>query len=158
MRDLRRISLEDMVLLPIHIELSVLLPASAERVFSSLAASEPWTEWFSFLRKVEYLTAARGVGTERDVTTKIGVIREHFIAWQPNRISFFARQSSTIGVVAFAEDYQIEALGDDSRLHWHIYAELHPLFQPLTGVVSKMGRFLFSESLLSFSAWLSKHR
>ena len=158
MRDLRPLTIEEMSSLPIHIEVSSLLPASAARVFSTLADPEPWPQWFSFIRKVEYPTPARGLGTERDVTTKIGVIREHFLAWQPDRISFFVRQSNAVGLAAFAEDYQIEALGDYSRLTWHIYADFQPLLRPLTCVVPTVGRLMFSESILSFSAWLRNHQ
>jgi Polyketide cyclase / dehydrase and lipid transport len=158
MRDLRPLTLEEMTSLPVHIQVSSLLPASAERVLSTLADPEPWPQWFSFIRKVEYLSAARGVGSERDVTTKIGVIREHFLAWEPTRLSFFVRQSNAVGLAAFAEDYQIEALGEYSRLTWHIYADFQPLFRPLACVVPTVGRLMFSESLLSFSAWLSSHR
>jgi hypothetical protein len=157
-KNLRPLTLEEMSSLPIHIEVSSLLPASAERVFSTLADPEPWPQWFSLIRKVNYLTPDRRVGTERDVTTRIGVLREHFIAWQPNRLSFFVRQSNAVGMAAFAEDYQLEAHGDYCRLTWHIYADLKPMFRPLACVVRTAGRFMFSEGLLSFSAWLNNHR
>jgi carbon monoxide dehydrogenase subunit G len=157
-RDLRPLTLETMSSLSIHIEVSAVLSASAERVFATLADPAPWPQWFSFIRRVQYLSAERGIGAERDVTTKIGVIRERFLAWQPNRFSFFVTQSDAAGLAAFAEDYQIEALGERSRLTWHIYVDPHPRLAPLAFLVPPVGRLMFSRSLRALSAWLDAHR
>jgi hypothetical protein len=147
-----------MASLPVHVEVSAVLPASAERVFATLADPEPWPQWFSFIRRVRYLDITRGVSAERDVTTRIGVIRECFLAWQPDRFSFFVRQTDASGLAAFAEDYRIEALGERSRLTWHVYADLQPPLRPIASVVPPIGRLMFSRSLRSLAAWLEAHR
>ena len=114
--------------------ITAVLPASPARVFATLAAPEPWPRWLSLVENVAYRTDARGVGCERDVTVSGGgIIREHFIAWEPgHRLTFFVRETTSSLLAMFMEDYVLLPVdGGHTRLRWTVAARLTaPMLNP----------------------------
>jgi hypothetical protein len=109
--------------------MTAVLPASPRQVFEALVAPEPWPQWLSLVERVQYRDGARGVGCERDVTVRGGgVIREHFIAWQPGeRLTFFVREATSSLLAMFMEDYVVLPIeGGATRLRWTVAARLSP--------------------------------
>jgi hypothetical protein len=157
MRDLKAWELESLQGVTPMVHVQRTYPVSAERLFEVLGAPEPWPEWFGFLTRVRYLTPdPKGVGTERDVTTRLGTIREHFVAWQaPARFAFYVRETNVVGLKRFAEDYRIEALADDGcRLDWRVYGELAGWARPFEGMVRAQGQRMFDRAAARLEQWL----
>ncbi|HEY1101196.1 MAG TPA: SRPBCC family protein [Myxococcota bacterium] len=116
------------------------LPAPPLRVFTMLGAAEPWPKWLHLVKQVAYLDDKRGVGCERDVKLyDDSVIREHFIAWSPERVAFYVTRSSSPALSFFMEDFVLLPIaGGRTRLRWTVAYELagaHTLLTPAYGPV-----------------------
>ncbi len=113
---------------PHVIRATAVLPASPQRVFDTLAAPAPWPLWLTLVEHVEYRTPF-GPGAIRDVTTGAGVIREHFLAWEPGERFMFHVLSSTSSMLSrFMEDYVLRPVqGGRTRLQWTVALEMNGL-------------------------------
>lgn len=116
------------------------LPASPRRIFAMLGAAEPWPQWLKLVKEVAYLDDVRGIGCERDVKLlDDSVIREHFIAWSQQRVTFYASRSSSPALSFFMEDFvMLPVTGGKTRLRWSMayelrgaYGVLAPAFGPV---------------------------
>ena len=113
---------------PFVIVHEAVLPASPAVVFDTLADPTPWPRWLSSVAKVEYRTPF-GPGAVRDVTTRgIGVIREHFIAWdRGERFAFSVSSSTSPLLTSFYEDYLLKPVdGGQTRLIWTVACDQRP--------------------------------
>lgn len=115
------------------------IPGSADALFRCLEDGPAWKRWLGI--EVHW-TSPRpfGVGTTRTVKARGNTIEEYFTAWEPGRRMAFRFERTTLPMAAFAEDYVIEATGDNTcELAWsHAYdwgGPLESLFAPLFGKV-----------------------
>ena len=115
------------------VTMTAVLPATPLRVFTMLGAAKPWPQWLHLVRQVNYLDDTRGVGCERDVVLfDDSVIREHFIAWSPQRVAFYVTKSSSPAMQFFMEDFvMLPVEGGSTRLHWTMTYELRGAYNAL---------------------------
>lgn len=100
--------------------------ATPERVWESLTSDESLSAWGPSVKKVTW-TSPRpfGVGTTRDVVAPGGAtMRERYFRWDEGRNHSFYVYESTIPLFRrFAEDYIVEADGDQTLFTWVLALE-----------------------------------
>lgn len=100
--------------------------ATPERVWESLTSDESLSAWGLSVKKVTW-TSPRpfGVGTTRDVVAPGGAtMRERYFRWDEGRNHSFYVYESTIPLFRrFAEDYIVEADGDQTLFTWVLALE-----------------------------------
>lgn len=100
--------------------------ATPERVWESLTSDESLSAWGPSFKKVTW-TSPRpfGVGTTRDVVAPGGAtMRERYFRWDEGRNHSFYVYESTIPLFRrFAEDYIVEADGDQTLFTWVLALE-----------------------------------
>lgn len=131
--DLRHGTLSDFQHTKELVRVTVVLPATPQRVFAMLGAAAPWPQWLQLVNKIVYLDDTRGVGCERDVVLFDGsVIREHFIAWSPERVAFYVTKSSSPAMKFFMEEFVMLPIeGGRTRLRWSMTYELRGAYNAL---------------------------
>ena len=101
--------------------------AAPETVWESLVSDESLSAWSPLVSSVTWLSPRPfGVGTAREVTLAPGLthMRERFFRWDEGRgYSFAAFEGNQPLLTSFAEDYEVEADGDGSRLTWTVAIE-----------------------------------
>ena len=101
--------------------------AAPETVWESLVSDESLSAWSPLVSSVTWLSPRPfGVGTTREVTLAPGLthMRERFFRWDEGRgYSFAAFEGNQPLLKSFAEDYEVEADGDGSRLTWTVAIE-----------------------------------
>ena len=104
---------------PNHNSISIALGVPASTAFNCLADGPAWAEWLGVA--VEWTSPEPfGIGTTRTVVVKGQTIEEYFVAWEPDHRMNFRFDRSTMPVSAFAEDYRVDATGDNScELVWN---------------------------------------
>ncbi len=144
---------------PFRFENSVIIDATPERVFEIVATAEAQTEWFKDLIDIRWKTAARGVGSEREVELKATTVKERFLMWEPGKRLAFTIYGMTLPMVtAMVEDMTFEPVGPtQTRLVW--IAHYRPTF--LMRCVHPIARMifggLFSESAKGLAAYAKAH-
>lgn len=98
------------------------IEATPDRIFDVFEDAHAWTVWAGPIQNVEWTSPKPfGVGTTRTVTMMGNMVGEEvFIAWERGkRMAFCFTRASTSTIGAFAEDYQVEDLGDGKvRVRW----------------------------------------
>lgn len=94
---------------------TVVLPASAERVFAIFRDGDAWPNWFGGMDKVEWTSPEPfGVGTTRSVWLGPLRVDELFFDWvDDRRFAFHFSGTSLPFVKTLVEEYVLEPLGDD---------------------------------------------
>lgn len=103
------------------------LPVDAATAFRCLEDPDAWPRWLDAIDEVVWTSPEpKGAGTTRDIKGKIGHISEYFFAWEDGRrMAFCFDQGTSPAFAAFAEDYVLEPLDQDScELVWRWAAEL----------------------------------
>ncbi|OBI84480.1 SRPBCC family protein [Mycobacterium sp. E740] len=100
--------------------------APPERVWDSLTSDDSLAAWGPSIKSVTW-TSPRpfGVGTTRDVVAPGGAtMRERHFGWDESRQKSFYVYESTLPLFnRFAEDYIVEADGDQTRFTWVVAIE-----------------------------------
>lgn len=100
---------------------SVAIPASPRQLFEIFEDADSWPRWAGVITKVVWTSQPPyGVGTTRTVHMLGGLVgEEEFLAWEPERrMAFRFNASSTNGIHAFAEAYDIVPTDSGCRLTW----------------------------------------
>jgi hypothetical protein len=145
---------------PVRGTLRQKIPASAAATFACLEDADAWPVWLDPVEAVVW-TSPRpfDVGTTRDITAKVGTISEVFFAWEPGvRMSFYFQSGAIPVLAAFAEDYEVVPLGEDScELVWNWAGEMAPRF----GFAGKVFGALFKrggvKSLKQLADYMQTH-
>ncbi len=122
--------------------------ATPEQVFDAFEDAHAWTVWAQPIQKVEWTSPKPfGLGTTRTVSMSGGLVGwETFIAWERGRrMAFCFTHISQDNVESFAEDYQVEDLGDGRcRVRWTMAMKpkgasrfVLPVVRPLMGWLIK---------------------
>jgi hypothetical protein len=124
-------------------------PASA--VFAALADDPAgWGKWFpGFSKTGQYVTPAPyGVGSQRKMTMGGLALTETVLAWeQPTRWAYFVDRATMPGIRAFAEEYRIDAVGEDkSTLTWTMAVDLAPFMRPVGPIMSAAAGSMFRKA------------
>ncbi len=124
------------------------LPASPLVVSRVLADPEPWPRWLPLSKHVQY-RKPYGLGTERDVTTTGGIIRERFFIWDEGERLAFSVSSSTLPVGKhFLEDWLLKPVqGGHTRFVWTIAFQGQPWAAPLGPVLMSTFKAVTPSSL-----------
>ncbi|RAV08371.1 SRPBCC family protein [Mycolicibacterium sp. GF69] len=100
--------------------------ATPEQVWGSLTSDESLAAWGPSIKSVTW-TSPRpfGVDTTRDVVALGGgTVRERYFRWDEGRQNSFYVYESTLPLFKrFAEDYIVEADGDQTRFTWVVAIE-----------------------------------
>jgi len=155
--DLRAGSLNDFQHGHELVTMTAVLPATPQRVFNMLGAAEPWPKWLHLVKQVAYLDETRGVGCERDVVLfDDSVIREHFIAWSPERVAFYVTKSSSPAMQFFMEDFvMLPVEGGRTRLRWSMTYELRGAYNALGPAFGPVFKAEAEAGLVRLAAMLS---
>lgn len=134
--------------------------ATPERVWESLTSDESMAAWGPSIKSVTW-TSPRpfGVGTTRDVAALGGsTVRERYFRWDEGRQNSFYVYESTLPLFnRFAEDYIVEADGDQTRFTWVVAIEpknamslpvkvLAPLLKAVFGRIPSDGQKYFAKN------------
>jgi len=115
------------------IVVSIDVPAAV--LFNCLTDGPAWKEWLGI--DVEWTSPEPfGIGTTRTVSTAGQTIEETFLAWDQDERLNFRFDRATLPVSAFAEDYRVVPVGDQScSLHWSYAYEWAGPLAPVSGPV-----------------------
>ena len=96
------------------------LASTPEQLFEVLAEADSWSRWATAIADVTWTSPQPyGVGTTRTVTMRGGAVNDaEFVAWERfSHMAFRLNQSTTKGLAAFVEDYQVQDTPGGCRLH-----------------------------------------
>lgn len=100
------------------------IAATPEQVFDAFEDAHSWTVWAAPIQNVEWTSPKPfGLGTTRTVSMSGGLVGwETFIAWERGqRMAFCFTHISQDNVESFAEDYEVEDLGNGRcRVTWRM--------------------------------------
>jgi carbon monoxide dehydrogenase subunit G len=115
------------------------LAITPEQLFEVLAEADSWSRWATAVANVTWTSPQPyGVGTTRTVTMRGGAVNDaEFLAWEPfSHMAFRLNQSTTKGLAAFVEDYQVQETPSGCHLTWTV--AITP-----SGLTSRFGMFVF---------------
>lgn len=121
-----------------------IVKATPEQIFEVFEDAHAWTVWADPIQDVEWTSPKPfKLGTTRTVTMSGGMVGwEEFIAWEPGRrMAFCFTHVAKDNIESFAEDYQVEDLGDGTcKVTWRMAMApkgasrfILPVFSPVMG-------------------------
>ena len=139
----------------------IVLSASPERIFEVFEDADSWPVWADAITRVTWTTPKPfAVGTKRTVDLKGGLSAdEYFMAWTPNeRMAFYFERTNKRVLRAFAEDYQLEALGDGkTKLVWRVAFESSGLMAYLSPLLRPVLRAMLGRMMKGLDRYLKDH-
>lgn len=99
------------------------LASTPKQLFEVLAEADSWSRWATAIADVTWTSPQPyGVGTTRTVTMRGGAVNDaEFVAWERfSHMAFRLNQSTTKGLAAFVEDYQVQDTPGGCRLTWTV--------------------------------------
>jgi hypothetical protein len=135
------------------------IKASPEAIFEIFEDAHAWTEWFQGITGVEWTSPKPfGVGTTRTVDLGAMKVWEHFFIWEQNkRFSFYFTQTKLPFVKALVEDYQLEAIDENTTRFTYTVAYDPSLLLRLSGPVGKAAlRKTFGRAAKSLVSYMEK--
>jgi carbon monoxide dehydrogenase subunit G len=115
------------------------LAITPEELFEVLSEADSWSRWATALADVKWTSPEPyGLGTTRTVTMRGGAVNDaEFVAWEPySHMAFRLNQSTTKGLAAFVEDYQVQETPSGCHLTWTV--AITP-----RGLITRLGMFVF---------------
>jgi carbon monoxide dehydrogenase subunit G len=115
------------------------LAVTPEQLFEVLAEADSWSRWATAIAEVTWTSPQPyGVGTTRTVTMRGGAVNDaEFVAWECfSHMAFRLNQSTTKGLAAFVEDYQVQETPGGCHLTWTV--AITP-----RGLTTRFGLFVF---------------
>lgn len=134
---------------------SVAIPATPRQLFEIFVDADSWPRWAGVITKVVWTSEPPyGVGTTRTVHMLGGLVgEEEFLAWEPERrMAFRFNASSTKGIHAFAEAYDIVPTEGGCRLTWTLAMHGTAVTNLSISVVRPVMNLLFRRFLRRLSA------
>lgn len=99
------------------------LAITPEHLFEVLSEAESWSRWATAIADVTWTSPEPyGVGTTRTVTMRGGAVNDaEFVAWERySHMAFRLNQSTTKGLAAFVEDYQVQETPSGCHVTWTV--------------------------------------
>ena len=161
MHDCRTVDLDYFETAPESFRYEVVLSASPERVFEVFEDAESWPVWADAITRVTWTTPKPfTVGTKRTVDLKGGLrADEYFMAWRQNeRMAFYFERTSKPVLQSFAEDYQLEAVGNGkTKLVWRVAFESRGLMAYLSPLLRPVVRAMLARIMKGLERYLKDH-
>jgi hypothetical protein len=114
------------------------LAITAEQLFEVLAEADSWSRWATAIADVTWTSPQPyGVGATRTVIMRGGAVNDaEFLAWEHySHMAFRLNQSTTKGLAAFVEDYQVQETPRGCHLTWTV--AITP-----RGLITRFGMFV----------------
>ncbi len=118
-----RVDLDFVDTAPCRLVSTVHLAITAEQLFEVLSEADSWSRWATAIADVTWTSPQPyGVGTTRTVTMRTRAINDaEFLAWEPHsHMAFRLNQSTTKGLAAFVEDYQVRETPGGCKVTWTV--------------------------------------
>ena len=118
-----RVGLDFVDTAPYRFVSTVDLAITPEQLFEVLSEADSWSRWATAVAEVTWTSPEPyGVGTTRTVTMRGGAVNdEEFVAWERHsHMAFRINQSTTKGLAAFVEDYQVRETPSGCHLTWTV--------------------------------------
>jgi Polyketide cyclase / dehydrase and lipid transport len=99
------------------------LAITPEQLFEVLSEADSWSRWATALADVTWTSPKPyGVGTTRTVTMRGGAVNDaEFLAWERcSHMAFRLNQSTSKGLAAFVEDYQVQEIPSGCHITWTV--------------------------------------
>jgi hypothetical protein len=99
------------------------LAITPEQLFEVLAEADSWPRWATAVADVTWTSPLPyGVGTTRTVTMRGGAVNDaEFVAWDHySHMAFRLNESTTKGLAAFVEDYQVQDTTSGCHVTWTV--------------------------------------
>lgn len=134
---------------PLKVSSSARVSVSPARVFASFSDAPEWTRWWPMMTNAAWTSGSGGVGAEREVAVRgLGRFRERMIAWQPGaRFAFTMIASNSPLASQIAEDYQLIADGDGTRIDWVIAARPRTLGKLAAPIIKRLMAAMFQRGI-----------
>jgi hypothetical protein len=114
------------------------LAITPEELFEVLSEADSWSRWATALADVKWTSPEPyGLGTTRTVTMRGGAVNDaEFVAWEPySHMAFRLNQSTSRGLAAFVEDYQVQETPSGCHIRWTV--AITP-----RGLITRLGMFV----------------
>jgi Polyketide cyclase / dehydrase and lipid transport len=99
------------------------LAIAPEQLFEVLGEADSWSRWATALANVTWTSPEpHGAGTTRTVTMRTGAVNyAEFLAWERHsHMAFRLNQTTTKGLAAFLEDYQVQETPSGCHITWTV--------------------------------------
>jgi carbon monoxide dehydrogenase subunit G len=99
------------------------LAITPEQLFEVFSEADSWSRWATAIADVTWTSPEPyGVGTTRTVTMRGGIVSDaEFLAWERySHMAFRLNQSTSKGLAAFVEDYQVQETPRGCHVTWTV--------------------------------------
>ena len=144
---------------PLVFENIIEVDATPDQVFDVLADVDSWSQWFTGMSAVKWLSdAPQGRGSQRQISL-LGLVKvnETFLCWEPGeRFSFrFDKQNALLAKAAI-EDIQLSPVGDGRcRVNYTVYLELPKSMSPLAVLLKPVLGQIFKRASRGLQKYLA---